>query len=91
MKCTLILFDPYSLQVKEHVCSECGKAFGQKGDLVKHIKTIHEQVRLLFCFVLRLYLRLTGVAFLGACICLPSVQQSFQREGEHDATHAHSP
>ena len=33
------------LQVKEHVCSECGKAFGQKGDLVKHIKTIHEQVR----------------------------------------------
>jgi hypothetical protein len=34
------------LQVKEHVCSECGKAFGQKGDLVKHIKTIHEQVPL---------------------------------------------
>ncbi len=55
-------FDSIGLQVKEHVCSECGKAFGQKGDLVKHIKTIHEQVqdsKNVF-FDLRLHMMLTG-------------------------------
>ncbi len=52
-------------QVKEHVCSECGKAFGQKGDLVKHIKTIHEQVGSAgrwLCFAAGLVM-LTGAAF----------------------------
>ena len=54
------------------MCSECGKAFGQKGDLVKHIKTIHEQVcclrtRLELAFLLlRVRLMLTGAAVLDS-------------------------
>lgn len=30
------------LKVKDYQCDECSKAFGQKGDLQRHIKTVHE-------------------------------------------------
>ena len=72
------------VQVKEHVCTECGKAFGQKGDLVKHIKTIHEQVR-----IGGFFWRCSTWADLvaGKGICLPSVHEGLQREREHDKAH----
>ena len=33
------------LKVRNHVCAECGSAFAEKAQLIKHDKAVHLQVR----------------------------------------------